>query len=275
MPAFFPILETILKGSFCYRQQLLFRYFFYLLNHSKTVCFHRCRQFSEEENVSGRQLEWIRWLRYDYGFVFGQKLTHKHRCVSWCVIMVQNPWLVFSQFCAFLTNCFAQSTHIFKVVLLINRTTLWQEYTLQSKKTMSKTFAFDELDVLFLVLALLGSSIRVIVLWLQCHSHTPMIRHQLWPFWANLDSHWTSLTFFCSKFSNFETIFATSVKIAWHEPNDMSTSSATSLIVFRQLSKSIFFTYSMFSLVVDVFGRPGRSSSLTDSRPSLNWLYHN
>ena len=43
---------------------------------------------------------------------------------------------------------------------------------------------------------------------------------------------------FCSKLGNFGTIFAatrfmpkTSVKMAWHEPNDMRTSSATSLIV--------------------------------------------
>ena len=44
-----------------------------------------------------------------------------------------------------------------------------------------------ELDVLFLVLALLDASIGMIGLWLQCHSHTPMIRHQLWDFWANLN----------------------------------------------------------------------------------------
>ena len=42
--------------------------------------------------------------------------------------MVQNPWLVYPQFCAFLANCFAQSTHNFKVIFLIDRTTLWQEF---------------------------------------------------------------------------------------------------------------------------------------------------
>ena len=40
--------------------------------------------------------------------------------------MVQNPWLVFPQFCAFLTNYFAQSAHNFKIVFLIERTTLRQ-----------------------------------------------------------------------------------------------------------------------------------------------------
>ena len=59
-----------------------------------------------------------------YGFVFGQKLTHKHQCVSCYVIMVQNPCLVFAQFCVFLTNCFAQLMHKFKVVFLVDPTTL-------------------------------------------------------------------------------------------------------------------------------------------------------
>ena len=50
---------------------------------------------------------------------------------------------------------------------------------------------------------------------------------------------------FCSKFSNFETIFAvarfmskTSLKIAWHEPKNMATPSATSLIGIGRLSKN-------------------------------------
>ena len=60
-------------------------------------------------------------------------------------------------------------------------------------------------------------------------------------FWANLDHRWTSRAMssmqrcFCSKFCNFGIIFAaarfmpkTSVKIAWHEPNEMPTSSANS-----------------------------------------------
>ena len=100
------------------------------------------------------------------------------------------------------------------------------------------------------------------IVWFQCHSHTPMIRHQLWTFWTNLDHRCTSSTssercpcnvfffFFC----NFGTIFAAarfmpnpSLKIAWHEPNDMPTLSAISLIVIRQLSKIIFFLLLMCS----------------------------
>ena len=54
-PAFFPILETVLKRGFCYRQHHLFRFFFFLLNRSKTHSFHRCLQFWKEEKVSGGQ----------------------------------------------------------------------------------------------------------------------------------------------------------------------------------------------------------------------------
>ena len=113
------------NALFWYHRQLLFRFFFYFLNRRETISFHRCLQFWEKEIVSGGQVRWIWWLRYDYVFVFGQKLTHKHRYVSCCVILVQNPWSVLPQFCAFLTNCFV---HTFKVVLLIDRTTLCHEF---------------------------------------------------------------------------------------------------------------------------------------------------
>ena len=81
-PTFFAILETLLKRAFWYRQQLLFRFFFYLLNRSKTLSFPECLRFWEEQKVSASQVRWIRWLRHDYGFVFGQKFKHKHWCVS-------------------------------------------------------------------------------------------------------------------------------------------------------------------------------------------------
>ena len=113
MAAFFSILETFLKSAFSYRQQILIRFFLYLHNRSKTRYFHRRLQFWEEEKVSGDQVRWIWRLRHEYGFVFGQKLTHKHRCESWCIIMLQNPWLVFRRFCAFLMNC---AEHNFNVL---------------------------------------------------------------------------------------------------------------------------------------------------------------
>ena len=55
---------------------------------------------------------------------------------------------------------------------------------------------------------------------------------------------------FFSKFSNYGTFFAaasfmpkTSVKIVWHEPNDMPISLATSIILIRRLSKIIFINF--------------------------------
>ena len=81
--------------------------------------------------------------------------------------------------------------------------------------------------------------------------------------------------FFCSKSSNYGTIFSgvrfmikTTVKIARHEPNDMATLSATFLIGIQRLSHIVSFTTLMFSSVFNVLGRPL-------SRPSLSRLYHN
>ena len=136
MPAFFPFLETLLKRTFWYRPSI---------NRSKTLFFHRCLRFWEEEIVNWGQVRWIRWLSHHYGFLFRPK-THA-QASSWCVIIVQNPWLVFAQFCALLTNCFEQSTHNFKVVFLIDLwpcgKNCWCTTPLQSKKTVSKTFTFD------------------------------------------------------------------------------------------------------------------------------------
>ena len=50
-----------------------------------------------------------------------------HAQASMCDL-VQNPRLVFPPFCAFLTNCFAQSDNNFKAALLIDRTILWHEF---------------------------------------------------------------------------------------------------------------------------------------------------
>ena len=239
MPAFFPIFETLLK--------LLFRFFFYLLNRSKTLSLHRCLQFWDEEKISRGQ---VRWIRHDNGFVFGQKLTDKHRCVSWCVIMVQNPWLVFTQFCAFLTNSFAQSAHNFQIIFRIDRTTLWQKFIMHHAIAIEEN-SEQNLHIwrnlmcffrpwLFWTLALgwLGFSFNVIGI------HPWFVAIHPWFVWANLDHRWTS---------------SPSPERC---PATLPTSSATSLIVIRLLSKIIFFTASMWW-----------ASLFTFFRPSLNRLY--
>ena len=107
--------------------------------------------------------------------------------------------------------------------------------------------------MLFSVLALLDASTRIIGsigFWFHA-----IASHQLWPFCANLDRRWTSSksaercpcdVVFAKNLANFEIIFAsasfmpkTSVKIAWHEPNDMPTSL---IVTIRRLSKIIFST---------------------------------
>ena len=83
---------------------------------------------------------------------------------------------------------------------------------------------------------------------------------------------------FWSKFSNIvastRAMPKSLVKIEWHQPIDMFRSTAIALTVIRRLTNTVFFTSSMFSSVVDVLGRPARSSSFTSSRPSENFLYH-
>ena len=83
---------------------------------------------------------------------------HKHRCVSWCVIMVQNPQLVFPQFNAFLTHCYAQSEHNFKIVFLVARIhdAPHNNAPLQSKKTVNRTFTFDRTRRAFFSLGFSG-----------------------------------------------------------------------------------------------------------------------
>ena len=64
-----------------------FRFVLYIFNRRKMLSFHRCLQFWKEKKVSGSQIQWIQRLRHDYGLIFGQKLTLKHRYMSWCLII--------------------------------------------------------------------------------------------------------------------------------------------------------------------------------------------
>ena len=69
---------------------------------------------------------------------------------------------------------------------------------------------------------------------------------------------------FCSKFNNFGTNFAatrfipkTFEKISWHEPFDMPTSSATSLIVIRRSFITISSTFPRFHQLLTCWGIRG------------------
>ena len=108
------------------------------------------------------------WLR----FCFWPKTYAQ---ASMCEL-VQNPWLVFQQFCAFLTNSLAQSWHNFKVVFLIDRMILWHEFM------MHHTIAIKE-----------NSEQNLHICWnLMCFFWswlfwTLSLGWLLWPFWTNLD----------------------------------------------------------------------------------------
>ena len=145
--------------------------------------------------------------------------------------------------------------YLFKFVYLIDLTTLWQEFI------MHRAFAIERNSQQNLhIWPNLTCFFRswLIGLWLECHSHTPTTRHQLWPFWANMKR--------CPFYAVFALNLAilkqyslphvsclkTSVKTSCHKPNDMPTLSATSLTVIQRLSKIISFTATMFPSVVDV-----------------------
>jgi len=65
-----------------------------------------------------------------------------------------------------------------------------------------------------------------------------------------------------------------SVRIFWHVPNAILTSSATSLIVRRLSARMISRTRATVSSVWEVEGLPGRGSSSKDRCPVLKWEYH-
>ena len=65
-----------------------------------------------------------------------------------------------------------------------------------------------------------------------------------------------------------------SVRIFWHVPNAILTSSSTSLIVRRQSARMISRTHATVSSVWEVEGLHGRVSSSKDRCPLLKWEYH-
>jgi len=86
---------------------------------------------------------------------------------------------------------------------------------------------------------------------------------------------------FCSAVRRRGTNFAvthlirkSSVRIFWHVPNAILTSSATSLIVRRRSARKISCTCATVSSVWEVEGLPGRGSSSKDRRPLLQREYH-
>ena len=68
-------------------------------------------------------------------------LTKNSRILS-IYELVENPCLAFSQFSAFLTNCLALSVHNFKIVFLIDRMTLYQEFMIYNAIAIEENLHF-------------------------------------------------------------------------------------------------------------------------------------
>jgi hypothetical protein len=88
-----------------------------------------------------------------------------------------------------------------------------------------------------------------------------------WAFWSSLSSLGTD-------FAEMGLMFKLSAKIRWPVPYDSPTISKISWIGCLQSARIVSRTFSVFSGVVLVDGRPERSSSSTELRPSLQRLYN-
>ena len=86
-------------------------------------------------------------------------------------------------------------------------------------------------------------------------------------FWSSLSSLDTNLAEICL-------VFKLSAKMRWKVPYDSPPISQTSWRVCLRSARIASRTFAVFSGVVLVDGRPERSSSSTDVRPSLKRLYH-
>jgi len=91
---------------------------------------------------------------------------------------------------------------------------------------------------------------------------------RLWAFWSSLSSLGTNL-------AEMRLMFKLPAKMRWTVPYGSPTISQTSWIVCLGSARIASGTFAMFSGVVLVDGRPERSSSTTEVRPSLKCLYQN
>ena len=170
--------------------------------------------------------------------------------VSRCVIVMQKPWIVSPQFRAFLPYWFTQTVHYFKVILLINRTTLWKELLMHYAMIIKENIE-QNLDIWQNLTCFFRSRwFSVLPLGRLCFGFIVI----------------TIYPWFFTSYDPFKQIWIV-VNVIQHFLSD-------GLIVIRRFSITIFFTASVFSLVVDVLGRPERASSFTSSRPSVKSLYH-
>ena len=143
-------------------------------------------------------------------------------------------------------NCCSQSAYNFKIAFLIDRTTLWQEF-MRHHVIVIEENSEQNLHILPNLSSFFGLRSSGRFHWndwaLDIHPWFVTSYDLLEEIWIVVErpQHFLSDV---HAFSNFGTIFVAvrfmykaSVKIAWHEPTNMPTSSAILQIVIRQLSK--------------------------------------
>ena len=132
-------------------------------------------------------IEYGDFIIYDCGFIFGQKLTYKHRCLScWCAIMVQNPWLAFSTILKVSDEMFAQLLQAFTATFHM---TLWEEFVMCQAITFEKS-SKQNLRIWSNLICFYRSWLLWTLPLILLNDLVAMIRRQLWSFWANLDCRW-------------------------------------------------------------------------------------
>ena len=148
MPAFYLILETLLNWNW-YRKQVLLQFFFCVLNRSKTLSFHRCLQFWDEDKVSGGQVRWIRWKTHAQASICEQVRYHGARSmIVFSIILWVSDDLLRAN------GAYLQGSISYWQYDLVARIHDAPRHC-SLRKQWAKPSHFTELDVLFSVLALL------------------------------------------------------------------------------------------------------------------------
>jgi len=92
------------------------------------------RPFKVDFNLGNRKkVRWsqilrLGWLGYNGRFVFRQKIAHKERRVSWCIVVVQHPTLVRPLLRPLPAYSFPQTLQNCYVKLLVYCLTTWNEF---------------------------------------------------------------------------------------------------------------------------------------------------
>ena len=94
----------------------------------ETASFQVGLQLRKQKNVRWSQIWRVGWLGYNGHFVFRQKIAHKERRESWCIVVVQHQTLVRPQLRPLPAYSFPQTLQNCYVKLLVYCLTIWNEF---------------------------------------------------------------------------------------------------------------------------------------------------